>query len=335
MSVISQTILAAGGYISRSLSMMAGTVIRWLSATSDTAALGGVVKAGDAWSQASLSTAGANLAVAGGIGRRFCTAVSNTLGAVTITINCNEATYTFLSGAQFNLGSDNSAEELNVTADNLAAAINGHLACSLLMTATVVGATSPIVYLQPKEGCWELYIATSASARISVTQGEDGIVVLKVNGASSKPIIGWKTAAGSGYSGLGPPNSSWPDEVALFANGVQVVEITSGQFIFTANPIIGASGALYWSNRATLWSPVDGDILVRNQAATQGSGYIKANGMKFDNGVANHAILQGAGTPEGAVTAPPGSLFLRTDGGAGTSLYVKETGTGNTGWVGK
>ena len=46
-------------------------------------------------------------------------------------------------------------------------------------------------------------------------------------------------------------------------------------------------------------------------------------------------IVTGSGTPEGAVSAPVGSLFLRTDGGAGTSLYVKETGSGNTGWVGK
>lgn len=46
-------------------------------------------------------------------------------------------------------------------------------------------------------------------------------------------------------------------------------------------------------------------------------------------------ITAGSGTPEGAVTAPIGSLFLRSDGGAGTSLYVKESGTGNTGWAAK
>lgn len=46
-------------------------------------------------------------------------------------------------------------------------------------------------------------------------------------------------------------------------------------------------------------------------------------------------ITQGAGTPEGAVTAVVGCLYLRTDGGAGTSIYVKESGTGNTGWVAK
>jgi len=43
----------------------------------------------------------------------------------------------------------------------------------------------------------------------------------------------------------------------------------------------------------------------------------------------------GAGSPEGVVTAPVGCLYSRTDGGAGTSLYVKESGTGNTGWVAK
>lgn len=43
----------------------------------------------------------------------------------------------------------------------------------------------------------------------------------------------------------------------------------------------------------------------------------------------------GTGSPEGVVTAPVGSIYSRTDGGAGTSLYVKESGAGNTGWVGK
>ena len=41
----------------------------------------------------------------------------------------------------------------------------------------------------------------------------------------------------------------------------------------------------------------------------------------------------GAGSPEGVVTAPVGSMWSRTDGGTGTAVYRKETGTGNTGWV--
>lgn len=43
----------------------------------------------------------------------------------------------------------------------------------------------------------------------------------------------------------------------------------------------------------------------------------------------------GSGSPEGVVTAPVGSLYSRTDGAAGTSLYVKESGSGNTGWAAK
>lgn len=44
-------------------------------------------------------------------------------------------------------------------------------------------------------------------------------------------------------------------------------------------------------------------------------------------------ISAGAGVP--AIAEPVGSIFLRTDGGASTTLYVKESGTGIAGWVAK
>ena len=43
----------------------------------------------------------------------------------------------------------------------------------------------------------------------------------------------------------------------------------------------------------------------------------------------------GTGTPEGNITAPVGSLYTRVDGGASTTLYIKESGSGNTGWIAK
>jgi hypothetical protein len=45
-------------------------------------------------------------------------------------------------------------------------------------------------------------------------------------------------------------------------------------------------------------------------------------------------ILRGAGSPEGVVTGGVCDVYLRTDGAAGTVIYVKESGTGNTGWKG-
>jgi hypothetical protein len=43
----------------------------------------------------------------------------------------------------------------------------------------------------------------------------------------------------------------------------------------------------------------------------------------------NVYVLTGSGSPEGAATAGPGSIYLRTDG----TCYKKLTGTGNTGWA--
>lgn len=53
------------------------------------------------------------------------------------------------------------------------------------------------------------------------------------------------------------------------------------------------------------------------------------------NGPNSIAWTSGTGSPEGVVTAAPGSLYTNSSGGVSTTLYVKESGTGNTGWVAK
>lgn len=47
------------------------------------------------------------------------------------------------------------------------------------------------------------------------------------------------------------------------------------------------------------------------------------------------ALYAGAGNPNGVVTANPGSLYLNNAGGAIATLWVKETGVANTGWIAK
>jgi hypothetical protein len=47
-------------------------------------------------------------------------------------------------------------------------------------------------------------------------------------------------------------------------------------------------------------------------------------------------IRSGFGSPNSAVVGNIGDLFMNKTGGAGVTLYVKESGAGtNTGWVGK
>lgn len=45
------------------------------------------------------------------------------------------------------------------------------------------------------------------------------------------------------------------------------------------------------------------------------------------------SIKSGTGSPEGVLSAGIGSLWMRTDGGVGTTLYSKTSGVGNTGWT--
>jgi hypothetical protein len=53
----------------------------------------------------------------------------------------------------------------------------------------------------------------------------------------------------------------------------------------------------------------------------------------YDISLSGTRRISGADTPEGAVVAPVGSMYLRSNGTSRETLYIKESGTGNTGWV--
>lgn len=58
--------------------------------------------------------------------------------------------------------------------------------------------------------------------------------------------------------------------------------------------------------------------------------------LEIVNGDFNSPLIsKGIGSPEGVVIAGLGSTYNRLDGSTGTSLYIKESGTGNTGWIAK
>lgn len=54
-------------------------------------------------------------------------------------------------------------------------------------------------------------------------------------------------------------------------------------------------------------------------------------GVKGDS--AGPRIYRGSGSPDGAVSAAIGSLYLRTDADNGSQIYIKTAGTGATGWL--
>ena len=92
---------------------------------------------------------------------------------------------------------------------------------------------------------------------------------------------------------------------------------SQGKLLFGGTKQSDADVALYKSAAGTL--KTDGDLEVAG-AVKVGSGALWTSGV---------------GNPEGNVAGNVGSLYTRTDGGPGSTLFVKEVGSGNTGWVAK
>lgn len=79
------------------------------------------------------------------------------------------------------------------------------------------------------------------------------------------------------------------------------------------------------------------DVIVTGTFSVQGGigveGDVSAAGSLFVS--ASAKIRAGNGSPESAVTGNVGDMWLRLDGSTSTTLYIKTSGTGNTGWTAK
>jgi len=84
------------------------------------------------------------------------------------------------------------------------------------------------------------------------------------------------------------------------------------------------------------WQSTDGNGAFVAQLAyldcQTGEIYLTPSEYKAYHAGNSGPFYRGSGSPEGVVTAPPGSIYQNTSGGTNTTLYVKRSGTGNTGW---
>lgn len=129
---------------------------------------------------------------------------------------------------------------------------------------------------------------------------------------------------------------------------------TSSKINFTGNTLVNARITIYATTAVTL-----NDILISgNRIKTVGTALLQSlsggaalgSNVQVLGNIGNSSAITrdyfdllnnrfkgfgATGDPNGQVTAGIGSEWTNTVGGAGTTLYIKESGTGNTGWVGK
>lgn len=171
-------------------------------------------------------------------------------------------------------------------------------------------------------------------------------------GVGSAAITNHLTVTGGFFNGMGGASGSVFDvdycegvtAGGFFANNFTNVITTTTNTRNNSITLMPYSG-ISWVNNITNLAKVCGvypNGVINTGAYNQSAKFANLAATSeisaasgFYNTSADIAWLAGPGTPEGAVTAPVGSLYSRTDGGAGTSLYVKESGAGNTGWVAK
>lgn len=137
--------------------------------------------------------------------------------------------------------------------------------------------------------------------------------------------------------------SVWVENTSVLVTQEFVVPLTDGQTIVTAprsmfNVILFVLDSLTGNER--LVKDVDYTVGIDNLTVTLNESYNSGSELYFvfndtDNSEGLTSWTSGIGSPEGVVNASVGSLYTRKDGGAGTTLYIKELGTGNTGWAAK
>jgi len=110
-----------------------------------------------------------------------------------------------------------------------------------------------------------------------------------------------------------------PQRVATGANFPFFVQGFGGQYAGSGDPegsVTASSGAIYQRTNGVFYVKVSG---------TGNTGWKAV--------ITASIISRGSGSPETVVTADVGTLYLQTNGATGAVLWVKETGSGNTGWV--
>jgi hypothetical protein len=110
-----------------------------------------------------------------------------------------------------------------------------------------------------------------------------------------------------------------PRDITIIGSGRRGRQMTSGKYDISV-----ATGGFNVSVTNCDPTPVSGQALLNLPKSSSVTG-VRGYPQQY----------QGPGTPEGSLTAVVGSQYLRTDGGASTSFYIKESGTGNTGWIPK
>lgn len=158
------------------------------------------------------------------------------------------------------------------------------------------------------------------------------------NGTIDGPILDAQVGATHIIRSIGAKSTGLDLSGDTYSSGFAVFMPPGTKVGWNTAPSVGIreAGSNIVHDGTTLCDGILGPLTDNTRSnGTQGLRWTDVFGVQFRPGAGAPIWTSGAGTPEGVVTAPVGSLYTRTDGAAATTLYVKETGAAATGWVAK
>jgi len=242
-------------------------------------------------------------------------------GAYGVEIGANTDNAEVIDNIIFGGGLFDSGIQAQDTCNNIIIA-GGHIEGCLdyAVTQSNTGGSTNNTNLTLRPGYWKGGSSGAGVIRI------DGVIDSSVTGG----ILDGAGVAGGAIEYINTANKSSVTGVTYKNAGASFVRLRQSSGTLTNICVSGCSVPVLPA----------ADRYLRNQIS--GSASI-GTGMKYIGNTSGFDILDyasnviqavGSGSPEGSVIAGIGSTFRRTNGGAGTSMYIKESGTGNTGWAG-
>ncbi|HEY6191111.1 MAG TPA: hypothetical protein VI215_02160 [Bacteroidota bacterium] len=160
-------------------------------------------------------------------------------------------------------------------------------------------------------------IGTSTPGQQLTVSGPSATIQLNSTSSSANELYFTTSGTARGYMGVAPA----ADQIIIGALlGDMVLRSDNQSIRFSTNAGSGSAAVITSTGNVGIGTTTPAEKL-------EVAGNIK---------IGSATIHSGTGSPEGVVSGNVGDLYLRTDGGAGSTMYVKESGNAtNTGWAGK
>jgi hypothetical protein len=131
----------------------------------------------------------------------------------------------------------------------------------------------------------------------------------------------------------GAASPTWSSNIA--GNAGTATKLQTASTIALSGEVTGTATSFDGSGNISIPVTINAGSVTPSDLSTGGPSWTaggRLTATSYQIG-ASTTISTGAGSPEGNITAPVGSVYTNTIGSAGLVLFVKESGSGNTGWI--